>query len=250
MLQEQMKQRFGLVTGQVLLSWILSVAPGVASDLVRIPKAQCEPVYTFQMNDCSLERVSRCSVDGSEVVQHVSVDKGDLDFVTQYNSEYDTVFAFEEYSEVVFAAVIDNRDPLSITNILENGFDTVDQTVLMNIPPFLDPSPIDLAMEYRLTGEIQSFSDVSFKQGKFSADLVFQKNALRLKVLGEFFVDPKTNTMVEGETFIELYGSSTLDHASPIRVMLPGDPDFYDDTLAYQCDQLSQGTSLSSLAKG
>ncbi|SMP04276.1 hypothetical protein [Shimia sagamensis] len=224
--------------------------PVQAMDWQRIPREACAPVIAMQMDDCTVVRVSRCQSGDAEVIQHIEIEKDDLDFVDVFTSDYDLLMAFEELGDVAVEGITDNRDPLSLQQILVTGSDRSDQTILFKLPVFVEASPVDMTLEYQLTGESRDIDEATFEMGTFTGVLDFQQNALEATISGEFYLHRATNTMLEGKTVINFMGVLEETPHEGMRVLWPEDPDYNDDSLIYQCENFSLKSSLRNLAKG
>lgn len=234
----------------LVVSVFCAVIGTSVSAFEALPESQCTPVYTVQKEDCRLERISLCNDNSQSVIQHIEIEVDELDSVDFYTEDYSLFKAFKSGGSVVLGGVTENRDALSFDTIASHGSDRADQRVLFNLPVFVDLSPVDVTMEYRLIGETIEIDGVTFEKGTFEADLDFVRNTLTGQVEGAFLLDRTSRTMIETMNTFNFMGVIETEHFPVVRVLQPHDPDYNDDSLIYQCEIYSLKSSLRNLAKG
>jgi len=234
----------------LVVSVVLTVAAGASNALERVPDSKCAPKMAVQYDDCTVVRISNCQMGDKDVIQHVTVEKDEADYIDIYTNDYDLLQSFDEIGDVALLGIIDNRDAFSVERILLEGSDQVDQTVSFKLPFFVDGSPADSSGTYKLTGETVDVGGESFDKGDFSFDARFQLNAIKVQMHGEFFLHRETGTFLEGKAIIDFGGMVTEYPSEPMRVLWPNDPDYNDESLIYQCENYSLKSSLRNLAKG
>jgi hypothetical protein len=209
----------------------------------------CTPVYAIQKRGCALEKVFFCSVSGEDFLLYREIEEG-LKVSTEVTDiQGVTVVYWNSQGDFDMIGLAEIRDPHSVTELLETGRDEFDHTGLVHAEPFIDPIPLDVTGEMRLTDETIVLGHTVFT--KLVYEYWFQINAAEMHWVGDQYLDRETHAIIAGSGTSSVGGFESTETAVPVEIIYPDDPAFESDQPQYDCKAISSIAAPNSLsAKG
>lgn len=231
----------GLVVALILIGTTQGTAASPVDDSLAfagfppIPE-YCAPLYTVQKRLCGAQHVYRCDSNGQREWIFVRLDAvGSLE-MEHSDAEGNTIDIWQNTGKVFFGYV-ENADALSISAARAEGSDTFDQTVLLLIPPFLDPLPTHTLGQITRTSETVVLDDVLFE--RFAFAVTARVNSIVVNASGDMMVDRSSGAMIEASLRTEAFGAVLMQQGALAQVIHPGESGFLGMSPAYDCDATS-----------
>ncbi|MEQ8291788.1 MAG: hypothetical protein RIA08_06250 [Roseovarius sp.] len=214
-----------------------------------MPLEACNPVYAVQKRGCQLEKVYTCSVGGEDFLLYREIDE-DLFVSTEVTDlEGGSVVYWNAEGDFNLIDIAEDRDPVSVSELMETGRDVFDHTALMIVAPFIDPIPARFTGEMRLTDETLVLERTVFT--KLSSEYRFTLNSLDLFWTGEQYLDRDSHAIIAGSGTGRIDGSEVPEIAEPVEIIYPDELGFTSDQPQYDCEAISSIATPNSLsAKG
>ncbi|MCB1340948.1 MAG: hypothetical protein KDK24_07770 [Pseudooceanicola sp.] len=196
----------------------------------------CAPLYTVQKRLCEVQHVYRCDANGQTEWISVSLDTDDSLLLERSDAEGNTIDVWQDTGKLFFG-YIENADAVSLSAARAEGSDTFDQTVLVMVPPFLDPLPTHMVGQFTRTSETLVLNDVTFE--RFALAVTMGVNSVVINFSGDMMVDRSSGAMVESSLRVEAFGAVFKQNGALAQVIHPGESGFLGMSPAYDCDATS-----------
>ncbi len=195
----------------------------------------CAPIYSVHKKGCEIERVFLCDYDQQKTLLYETYEEMEPPAFDLTTFDGDVISSVGV--EVSILEVFENRDPFSLTTLIETGSETSDQTFLSTIPIFVDPTPVDVKSDLKLFDEFVELGGVVFSMG--TADYQFRLNALTASAQMDIYVDPISKAVISGGLEISIAGDGIVEDLTPVDLFLPDNPAFEITQPQYQCEAIS-----------
>lgn len=216
----------------------------------RFPEESCQPIIAVHTDSCQIERIFRCETEQGVMMENQSVEPGDLDFIDQYDDDYEMFRAFENQGQVAVPKVLAVADRFFLQQLIETGSEYEEYIALFRMPYVFDPFTVDVSAHYTLSGKSIELDGTVLLVGKLLAELVLIGTALKMDAHAEIFVDPVRNIFIKGKTRIGVGGAFSTENGNPAALLEPDDPLFKSNTPLYGCGELSLLGQRGMRAKG
>lgn len=221
------------------LAACLVVAPLVAmADESRqlLPREQCQPLYTVQKSGCVAEHVLRCETSDGPIYRSEFIENGELTDVEFADADFEFLSSWNSEGIEFLLELVDNRDPFSLSTLLETGIDTVDQTALVN-PQLVAPREAEVIGFSRMTGEVSEVDGSEIERIVFEGSLDLSSTVWG--IAGDMYLDLETVTLFSGPTKLTLDGFSEDIPGEPMRILREGDRGFMLNITLFDCGEES-----------
>lgn len=216
----------------VVVALCLAGTP-VLAEMPPVPMPEdCEALFTVQTYGCSVSTIYRCDTDAGP--QWLNVDLSDDNGMNAelQDSEGNLQAEWTE-KNAGFGGYVANTDPVSLSTARTAGLDTLDQTILLRVPPLPEPLNLRMAGKVRRTDFRLAFDDVEFEQFPFTMSATI--GAAVISVRGNYLIQQSTGAVFRSHVAIEAYGTYIQESADIVSVSAPGEPGFLAVEPLYGC---------------
>ena len=201
-----------------------------------VPRDQCQPLYTVQKRGCVAEHVLRCETPEGVIYRSEMIEDGALTDVEFADADFEFVSSWNVEGMNFILEMIDNRDPFSLSALLAEGVDSVDQTALVDLQ-MVAPREADFVGSAAVTGEVLTVdgSQVDSIAVVGSLDL----GTMVWEISGAMFLDRATQTLFNGPSEVSIEGYVEEIPGDPVRIFRAGDPAFMKNITMFDCGEES-----------
>lgn len=201
-----------------------------------VPRDQCQPLYTVQKRGCVAEHVLRCETPEGVIYRSEMIEDGALTDVEFADADFEFVSSWNVEGMNFILEMIDNRDPFSLSALLAEGVDSVDQTALVDLQ-MVAPREADFVGSAAVTGEVLTVdgSQVDSIAVFGSLDL----GTMVWEISGAMFLDRATQTLFNGPSEVSIEGYVEEIPGDPVRIFRAGDPAFMKNITMFDCGEES-----------
>lgn len=201
-----------------------------------VPRDQCQPLYTVQKRGCVAEHVLRCETPEGVIYRSEMIEDGALTDVEFADADFEFVSSWNVEGMNFILEMIDNRDPFSLSTLLAEGVDSVDQTALVDLQ-MVAPREADFVGSAAVTGEVLTVdgSQVDSIAVVGSLDL----GTMVWEISGAMFLDRATQTLFNGPSEVSIEGYVEEIPGDPVRIFRAGDPAFMKNITMFDCGEES-----------
>ncbi|MEX0280226.1 MAG: hypothetical protein AB3N13_03425 [Arenibacterium sp.] len=222
-----------------MIKWliaILAMIPGAAvgAEPAVVPQG-CSPRVTVHKNSCATSIIMQCS-DGFEVhgYRDGRRDQGHAYFPDWGLASFD----YQGDSGTRFLRVPDEGDWMKLSDLIANGEDTEEGTMLFTTRVVNDRE-FKIVGRYTLDGEEAYLSGKAFRTGKLKRR--FERPGIessRLEVEFDILVSEELNLFIEGSHLTTLFGQDPyFADYTPRAVVFEGEDGFLATSSQYGCTQ-------------
>lgn len=199
-----------------------------------VPRDQCQPLYTVQKNGCVAEHVLRCDTPDGVIYRSEMIEDGELTDVEFADADFEFVSSWNAEGLTFLLELTDNRDPFSLSTLLRDGVDQVDQTALVDLQ-FVAPREAEFIGSAAMTGNVQTIdgSEIESIAVIGSLDL----GSMVWEISGEMYLDVATQTLFNGPSTLEIDGFAEEIPGEPVRILREGDLGFMKDITLFGCGE-------------
>lgn len=223
--------------GSIALGLMLMPLAAVADETGQfLTRAQCEPLYTVQKTGCVAEHVLRCDTPDGLFYRSEMIEDGKLTDVEFADADFEFVSSWNAEGNTFLLEMVENRDPFSLSTLLANGVDQVDQTALVDLQ-MVAPREADFTGSAAMTGEVLTIDGSEI-------DSIAVVGALDLgtmvwEISGAMFLDRATQTLFNGQSKLTVDGYDETIPGDPVRIFRAGDAAFMKDITMFDCGEES-----------
>ena len=201
-----------------------------------VPREQCQPLYTVQKRGCVAEHVLRCETPEGVIYRSEMIEDGALTDVEFADADFEFVSSWNIEGMNFILEMIDNRDPFSLSTLLAEGVDSVDQTALVDLQ-MVAPREADFVGSAAVTGDVLTVdgSQVDSIAVVGSLDL----GTMVWEISGAIFLDRTTQTLFNGPSEVSIEGYVEEIPGDPVRIFREGDPAFMKNITMFDCGEES-----------
>ncbi|WP_413717820.1 hypothetical protein [Silicimonas sp. MF1-12-2] len=201
-----------------------------------VPRDQCEPLYSVQKRGCVAEHVLRCQTPDGLIYRSEMIEDGELTDVEFADADFEFVSSWNAEGMRFLLELTDNRDPFSLTNLLTDGVDQVDQTALVDLQ-MVAPREAEFTGSAAMTGNVQSIEggDIESIAVVGALDL----GTMVWEISGEMYLDLATQTLFTGPSKLEIDGFAEEIPGEPVRILRAGDQGFMLNITMFDCGEES-----------
>lgn len=201
-----------------------------------VPRDQCQPLYTVQKRGCVAEHVLRCETPEGVIYRSEMIEDGALTDVEFADADFEFVSSWNVEGMNFILEMIDNRDPFSLSALLAEGVDSVDQTALVDLQ-MVAPREADFVGSAAVTGDVLTVdgSQVDSIAVVGSLDL----GTMVWEISGAMFLDRATQTLFNGPSEVSIEGYVEEIPGDPVRIFRAGDPAFMKNITMFDCGEES-----------
>jgi hypothetical protein len=199
----------------------------------------CEAVYSVQKLNCTSVNIYRCANPEATVIWQEYLEGGDPPFDTLFTADGDILYDANRSTGKGMLQIIENRDPFSLGALLNDGFETVDQLVLMQFPPFIEPSLAEIQERTELIDETVQIDGHDLQRAVAYYTLSFTANALRIEHVLQQYIDRQNHLFFTGDIVVELFGHSESSGDIPTRIIPPSASGVLPDRPLIGCGEVS-----------
>ncbi|MEQ9039853.1 MAG: hypothetical protein RIE24_16005 [Silicimonas sp.] len=201
-----------------------------------VPRDQCQPLYTVQKRGCVAEHVLRCETPEGVIYRSEMIEDGALTDVEFADADFEFVSSWNVEGMNFILEMIDNRDPFSLSTLLAEGVESVDQTALVDLQ-MVAPREADFVGSAAVTGEVLTVdgSQVDSIAVVGSLDL----GTMVWEISGAMFLDRATQTLFNGPSEVSIEGYVEEIPGDPVRIFRAGDPAFMKNITMFDCGEES-----------
>lgn len=218
----------------ILFSAPLTAFADESGELVR--RDQCQPLYTVQKRGCVAEHVMRCEVGGDLFYRSDTIQDGELTDIEFSDADFEFVSSWNVDGMNFLLEMIDNRDPFSLSTLVVEGIDGVDQTVLVN-PAIVAPREADFVGSSALTGVVQSIDGSEVENIALVGSLDLGTTVWEIS--GDMYLDQQTQTLFYGTAEFVIEGQTQVVPGDPVKILRKGDVGFMKDITIFDCGEES-----------
>lgn len=201
-----------------------------------VARSACEPLYTVQKRGCMAEHVLRCETPQGLIYRSEFIEDGELTDVEFADADFEFLASWNAEGATFLQGLVENRDPFSLSTLLETGNDTVDQTALVD-PQFVAPREAEIVGISRLTGEMRQIGESEVERIAFEGSLDLTSTVWGIE--GDMFLDRATGTLFSGVSQITIDGFTEEVPGDPVRIMREGDRAFMLNITLFDCGEAS-----------
>lgn len=222
---------------------LLSATPTLAQDVFHPPNG-CTGVLTIQNRNCMLTNLWQCEGDAPGQQWIALFNENGPYRVKQIDAEFQWLTTFYLNPAWVETMQLPAPDPESITELLANGVDTYDFTIVNE-----DTGTATRIRGYdRLTGDVTQINGVDLHHTEYQYDIVSADGNVTQTNSGRQFVSAAHRIFVLGEA----WNSSNPEHirdSSPIEIIHPGETGFFSPHPKYECSMMMSSLPNSDLSE-
>ena len=218
----------------VIASGLLPFAALADESGQLVQRDQCQPLYTVQKRGCVAEHVLRCQTPDGLIYRNESIEDGKLTDVEFSDADFEYVDSWNANGEVFLLEMVENRDPFSLSALLESDVDSFDQTALVDLQ-VVAPREADFVGSSALTGEVLRVDGSESESVAFVGTLDFSTMSWELS--GTMYLDHETETLFSGPVEITIDGYSETMPGEPARILREGDPGFMLNVTMFDCGE-------------
>ena len=199
-----------------------------------LTRDQCEPLYTVQKRGCVSEHVLRCETPDGVIFRNDLIEDGELRDVEFSDAEFEYVDSWNADGQKFLLEMVENRDPFSLTNLIETQVDNIDQTALADLQ-IVAPREVEIVATSAMTGDVQLIDGREIAEIAFIG--TFDFSTMVWEVSGTIYLDRLTRTLFDGPVDIDIGGFTRTLPGEPVRILTEGDPGFMRDITLFDCGE-------------
>jgi len=218
------------------LAWIFMCLPVAGTAQQWAPAPGCEPFLTVQANECQVVNLWTCSEAPEGYVYRSVHEYGERVIADVFDAERNwvaTEFA-DGWRETLLYPM---RDPISITDLAENGFDTIDFDLLSN--PSNPDDPVTFARVRGadiMLGETVEIDGETLEKSRYLNTFANADGVVTGTGEGEQYYSPRWNMLLSGVySWTDSTGRTDFDN-TPITFLEPGEDGFGSIQGVHGCD--------------
>jgi len=221
----------------ITIAFTIIFASPVAAQIAGTAREDCNPLYSVQKRNCKVEHVYRCETGQGVIWRKENYEPGDPLFVDILTDEGDLLEAWDETDGKVMQGIVENRDPVSLSELRGTGSDQFSQVLQMHFPMFVEPVIANVSGELIDMGETLEVDGVVFDHVRQTLSIQF--NAMQMSGFEDWFVDRATGAIVFGMNRLESGAAGVTESGTPVQVIRPGEEGFLENRALYDCGSIS-----------
>lgn len=199
-----------------------------------LSRAQCQPLYSVQKTGCVAEHVWRCDTPDGVFYRNEVVEDGALTDVEFSDADFEFVSSWNAEGLIFLLEMVENRDPFSLSTLLSEGVDQVDQTALVDLQ-MVAPREADFRGSSAMTGEVLAIDGREVESVAVVGTL--DLGTMVWDLSGVMYLDRQTETLFDGPTVLTIDGFTEEMPGEPVRIFTEGDPGFMKDITLFDCGE-------------
>ncbi len=199
-----------------------------------LSRAQCVPLYTVQKTGCVAEHVLRCETPEGLFYRSEVIEDGELTDVEFSDSDFEFVSSWNADGIVFLLEMVENRDPFSLSTLLSDGVDQVDQTALVDLQ-MVAPREAEFTGSSAMTGEVLTIDGREVESVAVVGAL--DLGTMIWEISGVMYLDRQTKTLFDGPTALSIDGFTENMPGDPVRIFTEGEPGFMKDITLFDCGE-------------
>jgi hypothetical protein len=201
-----------------------------------LTRDQCQPLYTVQKTGCVAEHVLRCDTPEGLFYRSEIIEDGELTDVEFADADFEFVSSWNAEGMNFLLDMVENRDPFSLSTLLSQGVDQIDQTALVDLQ-MVAPREAEFVGSAAMTGEVLTVdgSEVDSIAVVGSLDL----GTMVWEISGAMFVDRATQTLFNGASELTVDGFTEEVPGDPVKIFREGDAAFMKNITMFDCGEES-----------
>lgn len=199
-----------------------------------LSRDQCRPLYSVQKTGCVAEHVLRCETPEGVFYRNEIVEDGELTDVEFSDADFEFVSSWNAEGLIFLLEMVDNRDPFSLSTLLSEGVDQVDQTALVDLQ-MVAPREAVFTGSSAMTGEIATIDGREVESVAVIGAL--DLGTMVWEISGQMYLDRATETLFDGPTILTVDGFAEEMPGEPVRIFTEGDPGFMKNITLFDCGE-------------
>lgn len=199
-----------------------------------LSREQCQPLYTVQKTGCVAEHVLRCETPDGLFYRSEVIEDGALTDVEFSDADFEFVSSWNVEGLTFLLELVDNRDPFSLTTLLSEGVDQVDQTALVDLQ-MVAPREAVFTGSSAMTGEVLTIDGREVESIAVIGAL--DLGTMVWEISGEMYLDHETQTLFDGPSVLTVDGFTEEMPGKPVRIFTEGSPGFMKDITLFDCGE-------------
>ena len=199
-----------------------------------VPRDQCLPLYTVQKRGCVAEHVLRCDMPDGVIYRSEMIEDGELTDVEFADADFEFLSNWNAEGLTFLLELTDNRDPFSLSTLLADGVDQVDQTALVDLQ-MVAPREAEFTGSAAMTGNVQTIDGGEIETIAVIGSL--DLGSMVWEISGEMYLDVTTQTLFNGPSTLEIDGFAEEIPGEPVRILREGDLGFMKDITLFDCGE-------------